>query len=253
MTKEESVFDQVFPGPEDYEPLAFEGATGATEDYTPLPAPEPLIIQSPNGTRAPSWKDRIANTSPGAGRQKKVNWDSSVLKYVKDAAREMGWKSLSLCREVIGSMRLLTGSYEPVALVIAKWDSYPEKDRGKVFSIDRAVDDCDVDRDEFAGLVLAAVQKHIQRQGAAIIDRNFEKIIQAAVDHAIHGGANGRQERVELLKILDRMAARERQALKQVPSSPRASAKNEAQAPTGAKSLDSQMAELDDIENIGVD
>lgn len=248
MTEEESVFDQVFPGPEDYEPLAYEGVPIPTEDY----APELHRIYGSKDPSAPLWKDRVRNMD-NAGAKKKVNWDSSVLKYVKDVVKEMGWASSTLCREIVGSMRLLTGVYEPVAIVIDKWDSYPEKDQKKVFSIDRAVDETNTDRDEFAGLVLAAVQKHIQRQGAAIIDRNFEKIIQAAVDHAIHGGANGRQERVELLKILDRMAARERQALKQVPSNPRASAKNEAQTPTGAKSLDSQMAELDDIENIGVE
>lgn len=198
---------------------------------------------------APSWKDRIANTAPGAGRQKKVNWESSVLKYVKDVVKEMGWANVTLCREIVGSMRLLTGVYEPVAKVIVQWDSYPEKDQKKVFSIDRAVDETNTDRDEFAGLVLAAVQKHIQRQGAAIIDRNWSAIIQAAVDHAIHGGSAGAKERIELIRILDRMAARERQGL---PTPP---AKNKPEQPetTGAaRSLDSQMAELDKIDEIGV-
>lgn len=211
---------------------------------------EQNVISVDSTPTTPSWKDRISNTSPGAGRARRVNWDSSVLKYIKDVAKEMGWGSSSLCREVIGSMRLLTGVYEPVAQVIDKWDSYPEKDRGKVFSIDRAVDECGADRDEFAGLVLAAVQKHVQRQGSAIIDRNFEKIIQAAVDHAIHGGAAGRAERVELLKILDRMATRERTAQKQVARAP---VLTKSEAPTTTKSLDSQTADLDAIENIGVD
>lgn len=201
----------------------------------------------------PSWKDRIANTSPGSGRQKKVNWDSSVLKYVKDVVKEMGWASSTLCREIVGSMRLLTGVYEPVAIVIDKWDSYPEKDQKKVFSIDRAVDETDTDRNEFAGLVLAAVQKHIQRQGAAIIDRNWNAIIQAAVDHAIHGGSAGAKERIELIRILDRMAARERQALPVVTKTSRNAQSEPETSNEEGKGLDSQSAELDDIDNLGVD
>ncbi len=247
MTEEESIFDQVFGGPDD-ESLEFEGANIPTEDYVP-PAPEPHRVYGSKDPKMPLWKDRVHN----AGRPKTVRWESSVLKYIKDVAKEMGWANVSLCKEIANTLRLLTGNYESVAQVISKWDSYPEKEQKKTFSIDRAVDDCDVDRDEFAGLVLAAVQKHIQRQGAAIIDRNWNAIIQAAVDHAIRGGAAGAKERIELIRILDRMAAREREGLSVVPKTTRASKAEESGGNGAGKSLDSQSAELDDIDNLGVD
>lgn len=195
------------------------------------------------------WKDRVGESNPnGAGRQKKGDWENSVLKYIKGYTQKIGWKTNNVCKEVVNAMRLMQDRYEPVSQVIAVWDAMPYKHQTRVFSLDKACDTAHVDRDEFAGLVLAAVSKHIQRNAIAIIDQSFERIIQSAVDHAINGGAKGAQERIELIKLLTRP---------EKPAKPSATKTEPAvgSAPEGraAQSLDSQLAELDDIENLGVE
>ena len=196
------------------------------------------------------WKDRVGESNPnGAGRQKNSDWSNSVLRYVKPYVGKIGWKTQSVCKEILACMRLIADRHPEVAKVIECWDTYPYKQQTRIFSIDKACGEVGADRDEFAGLVLAAVSKHIQRNAIAIIDQSFERIIQSAVDHAIHGGKAGAKERVELIRLLTRPERAPKTAPPKTETSPTQPVEPEAgQAP----SLDRQLAELDDIESIGV-
>jgi hypothetical protein len=205
-----------------------------------------ISTESVNG-ETPQWAKRIQDVT-NVGRAKNTEWSDSVLRYIKPYVHKIGWKTQKICRETLACMRLIADKYPEVAQVIERWDTYSYKEQTRIFSIDQACIQVGADRDEFAGLVLAAVGKHIERNAIAIIDQNFEKIIQAAVDHAINGGKYGAKERVELIKLL----TRPERAAKPVKteSTPTQPAEPEAgQAP----SLDRQLAELDEIENIGVE
>lgn len=205
-------------------------------------------IPAENAERV-QWKDRVGESNPnGAGRQKNSDWSNSVLRYIKPYVGKIGWKTQAVCKEVLATMRLIADKYPEVQQVIERWDTYPYKQQTRIFSIDRACSEVGADRDEFAGLVLAAVSKHIQRNAIAIIDQSFERIIQSAVDHAIHGGARGAKERVELIKLLTRPERPTRATAAKV--EPVAS--DSTSDGRAAQSLDSQLAELDDIENLGV-
>lgn len=210
------------------------------------PVGRPRIHPRDGEEESPQWADRVQRN--GVGRQKKGDWDNSVLKYIKGYTAKMGWSTQLACKHTVNAMRLMADRYEQVRKVIECWDAYPTKRQGRIFSLDWACDDSGVDRDEFAGLVLAAVSKHIQRNSIAIIDQSFERIIQAAVDHAISGGPKGAQERIELIKLLTREERKPKVAAKaETPSQGELPAEGRQ-----AQSLDSQLAELDDIESIGV-
>lgn len=193
------------------------------------------------------WKDRVSDTNVnGAGRQKNSDWSNSVLRYVKPYVGKIGWKTQAVCKETLACMRLIADKYPEVQRVIECWDTYPYKQQTRIFSIDKACIEVSSDRDEFAGLVLAAVSKHIQRNAIAIIDQSFERIIQSAVDHAINGGAKGAQERIELIKLLTRPEKTSK------PAATKTGPATSVPKGRAAQSLDSQLAELDDIENLGV-
>lgn len=221
------------------------------ENWIASPTVATALAPQPD-TEPEKWQDRVAKKST-RGRAKKVDWDSSVLKYVKDIIKTLGWPNVTVCREVVATMRLLTNRYEQMDMVIQAWDDLPPKDQTRIFSLDKACLLAEVDRDEFASLVLMAIESHIKRSAMAHIDRNYERIIKATVDHAINGGAAGAKERLEMIKILERSqvdALRAKNGQGTAPAS-RKSRTPEPSQSASAPSLDSELAELESIESTG--
>lgn len=227
------------------EPIAIESTESVSEN-----GKQPHRIFGSKSPTAPLWKDRVASTN--GGRAPTIKWENSVLKYIRPIIAEVEWKNVLVCREVVSSMRLMADRYEQVQKAIEIWDGFKDKEKGRIFSLDKACDIAHVDRDEIAGLVLSAVKKHVCRMLAgtayALVERNFEKLIQASITFCLTGTKESSAERIRLLKMLESpgyMGAEIKPKGEGV--------RSEASASAPARSLDTDMASLDAIENIGVD
>lgn len=204
--------------------------------------PEPItekkehhVFGNPN---APLWKDRVASTN--GGRAKTITWESSVMKYIRPFAKKAEWKNTRYAREVVSAMRLMAGRIEIVKKVLEIWDEFSWKEKGRTFSLDKACDIAEVDRDEFAGLALAAVKADFRTKALSIVELNIGDIVQASVDYSSKGVKEASAERMRHLEkhgIID----------KPVPASTRINVRaNAASAPAiPARSFDSVMEDFD--------
>lgn len=201
---------------------------------------EPHRVFGSKSPNAPLWKDRVQKTN--GGRAKNITWESSVLKYIRPFREKAGWKTTRFCKEVVSTMRLMAGRYEPIKKVLDVWDSYSQKTKGQVFSLDRACDEAQVDRDEFAGLALAAVKADFRTKALAIVELNIGDLVQASVDYASKDVKDASPERIRHLEkhgIIDKVT----------PASTRINVRANASAPAAlpARSFDSAMEDFDKV------
>lgn len=193
------------------------------------------VFGNPN---APLYKDVVKNAGRKKG-QNKATWESSVLKYIKPFAQKAEWKPTRWCYEVAATMRMMALRYESVKKVLDVWDTYDWKNKGRKFSLDKACDEAKVDRDEFAGLVLAAVKNDFRIKALAIVELNIGDLVQASVDYASKDVKDASPERMRHLEkhgIID----------KPTPASTRINVRASATVPQiPGKSFDAQMTELD--------
>jgi len=200
---------------------------------------EPHRIFGSKNPNMPLWKDRVQKTN--GGRAKNITWESSVLKYIRPFREKAGWKTTRFCKEVVGAMRLMAGRYEQIKKVLDIWDGYAQKTKGQVFSLDRACDEAGVDRDEFAGLALAAVKQHFRMTALSIAELNLDEMVKASVQFASSDKKEASAERIRHLEkhgIID----------KQQVASTRISVKTNTNVPSvPGRSFDSQMEEFDKV------
>jgi hypothetical protein len=194
---------------------------------------EHRVFGNPNG---PLWKDRVKTTN--GGRAKNITWESSVLKYIRPFREKAGWKTTRFCKEVVGAMRLMAGRYEQIKRVLEIWDGYSPKTKGQVFSLDKACDEAQVDRDEFAGLALAAVKQHFRMEALSIVELGLKDLVQASVDYSSKDVKEASAERMRHLEkhgIID----------KPVPASTRINVKAASVPALPTRSFDSTMEDFD--------
>lgn len=222
------------------------------DNWIATPTVAAMALAPQPDTEPEKWQDRVAKKS-NRGRAKTVDWDSSVLKYVKDYIRLVKWPNVTVCREITSAMRLLADRYEQMDAVLQAWDALPPREQTRIFSLDKACQQIQMDRDEFATLVLMAVQSHIKRSAMAHIDQNYDRIIKATVDHAINGGAAGAKERLEMIKILERSQVDMQRAKNGQGAAPatRKSRTPEPSQSAGTPSLDAELAQMESIDSIG--
>jgi len=201
---------------------------------------EPHRIFGSKNPNMPLWKDRVQKTN--GGRARNITWESSVLKYIRPFREKAGWKTTRFCKEVVGAMRLMAGRYEQIKKVLDIWDGYAQKTKGQVFSLDRACDEAGVDRDEFAGLALAAVKQHFRMTAMSIVDLNIGDLVQASVDYASKDTKESSPERMRHLEkagIIDKVAPGGTKVIV------KQTANNNPSVP--GRSFDSQMEEFDKV------
>lgn len=185
---------------------------------------------------APLWKNVVVTTN--GGRAKNTTWESSVLKYIRPYRDKAQWKTTRFCKEVVGSMRMMASRYETVKKVLEIWDGYSIKTKGQVFSLDRACDEAQVDRDEFAGLALAAVKNHFRMMALSTVELNLDTIVQASVDFSKLNTKEASAERIRHLEkhnIINRQSAA-KVVVQQTNNNP---------PPQPTRSFDDQMADFD--------
>lgn len=196
---------------------------------------EHRVFGNPNG---PLWSERVKSTN--GGRARNITWESSVLKYIRPFREKAEWKTTRFCKEVVGTMRLIAGRYEQIKKVLDIWDGYSHKTKGQVFSLDKACDEAQVDRDEFAGLALAAVKNHFRLMALSTAELNLDKMVEASVAFASSDKKEASAERMRHLEkhgIIDKVAPT-RISLK-------ATANSTPSVP--GRSFDSQMEEFDKV------
>lgn len=191
------------------------------------------VFGNPN---APLWKDAVATTN--GGRAKLITWESSVMKYIRPFAKKAEWKHTAYAREVVATMRLMANRIDIIKKVIDVWDAYDSKQRGRTFSLDKACDEAGVDRDEFAGLALAAVKKDFRERALSVVELNLGEVVQASVDFSMSKVKEASTERIRHLEkhgIIDKQQA----------ASTRISVKNTNAPVQPTRSFDDQMADFD--------
>lgn len=193
------------------------------------------VFGNPNG---PLWKDRVKSTN--GGRAKNITWESSVLKYIRPFREKAGWKTTRFCKEVVGAMRLMAGRYEQIKRVLEIWDGYSHKTKGQVFSLDKACDEAGVDRDEFAGLALAAVKSHFRLMALSIAELNLDEMVKASVDFA---SSDKKEASAERMRHLEKHGIIDKQQVASTRINVRAQAASVPALP--ARSFDSQMEDFD--------
>lgn len=170
---------------------------------------------------APLYTD-VVKDMRNAGRAKLVTWESSVMKYIRPFAKKAEWKETRWCYEVVGTMRLMANRYDPIKKVIETWDGYDSKQKARKFSLDKACDEAGVDRDEFAGLALAAVKADFRAKAESIVVLELDDVVKASMKFITSGVKESSPERMRHMEkhgVIDKQQAA-RISLKQTNNAP---------------------------------
>lgn len=236
----------------------FEGIEIPVEEYVPLPgpnadtSPEPATVAAEpekpvkkphhafGDPTKPLWKDIVGDMSKN-GPLTIAQWEASVLWLVKPFAVRNGWSARELVKKAVRGIRRMSDRYPKVGEVLVIWDAMPAKQRAKVMSLDKAVEQVEgISKDEIAGLILAGMKNEAMASARAIQAAAIPEIMAASMDAINTNGPTASSERVRHMETLGLVKQNKGQ---QIVVHASATASGEKVA---TKSFDSQLTELDE-------
>lgn len=172
---------------------------------------------------------------------KKKRWQSSALFLLEPFRERNNWDTEEFVARVISAVSRMSDRFPQLDEVVKVWDKFQPAKRKSLFSIDDAIEQSSITRDEFAGLALAALKMELSVRAEAMQMLALPDLVRASLNFSEGFTEQASKERVKHLekhRILD---------------APKPSQINVQATATGAprlppKTFDSQLAELDAID-----